>query len=225
MKVQVSLQGSVTVTLAGFVISFFGSLPLGTMNVTATHISIQQGTTAGLIFGAGAMLVELIVVRAVLVGMSWLARRHKLFFALELVTLVLMIALSTASFIAAYKMKGFSGSFRSDVLPPFWSGVLISALNPLHVPFWVGWSTVLLNKKILLPFPKQYNLYILGIGTGTMMGFMVFVYGGYYFVSQISDHQNLLNCAVGMALLITAILQIRKMVTQPLSVRYHKILQ
>ena len=213
------------VIAAGLGISFLGSLPLGTMNVAATHISIQLGTGAGLIYALGSMLVEIIVVRVALVGMHWLAKRHKIFSMLELFTVALMLALSIASFIAAYNMTGFSNSLQSNALPPFWAGVLLSATNPLHIPFWLGWSTVLMDKKILLPQQRQYNYYVLGIGIGTMLGFMVFIYGGNYLVSQITGHQNLLNWAIGIVLLLTALIQIKKIVMVPASVRYGKMLK
>lgn len=220
-----TIQKTIKVFLAGLCISFLGSLPLGTMNVAATHISLQQGTRAGLIYSFGSMIVEVIIVRLSLMGMDWLARRHKIFYIMEIFTVGLMLLLATASFVAAYNMTGFSNSFHINNLPPFWSGVLLSASNPLHIPFWLGWSIVLLEKKILMPQKRQYNYYVFGIGNGTILGFMVFIYGGNYFVSQIINHQNLLNCSIGIALLITAILQILKMINEPASVRYGKMLK
>lgn len=170
-----SIQKFTRVAFAGLCISFLGALPLGTMNIAATHISIQQGTHAGLVYAFGSMLVEIIVVRIVLVAMDWLAKRHKIFRLLELVTTGLIVALAAASFIAAYKMKSFSGAIPiSRSLSPFWTGVLLSAANPLHIPFWLGWSTVLLNKNILLPSAGYYNWYITGIGTGYDAGFYGF---------------------------------------------------
>jgi threonine/homoserine/homoserine lactone efflux protein len=213
------------VSTAGMAISFLGSLPLGTMNIAATNISIQQGTQAGLIYACGSMLVEIIVVRVALTGMCWLAKRHKIFRLLEFFTVALMLALAIGSFVAAYNMKGFANTLPGDIVSPFWSGVFLSATNPLHIPFWLGWSTVLINKKILLPQNNQYNWYIIGIGLGTISGFMVFIYGGNYFVSQITKHQDILNWVIGIVLLITAGMQIKKITSSPVSVRYGEMLK
>jgi threonine/homoserine/homoserine lactone efflux protein len=218
-----AIQKLVKVSVTGLLISFLGSLPLGTMNITATQIAIQQGTHAGLLYALGSMLTEIIIVRFALVAMDWLAKRHKLFHFLELFTTGLIFVLAAASFIAAYKMTGFSGSIPGRLLNPFWTGVLLSATNPLHIPFWLGWSTVLLNKKILLPAARHYNWYITGIGTGTLLGFMVFIYGGNYMVKQITQHQNVLNLLIGTALLVTAILQLKKITSTPAAIRYGKM--
>jgi threonine/homoserine/homoserine lactone efflux protein len=108
-------------------------------------------------------------------------------------------------------MKSFGNNvFTKYSLPPFVLGLLLSVLNPLHIPFWFGWSTVLINKKVLIPQQKYFLTYILGISLGTLAGFDVFIYGGNYIVQQLNDKQNILNWFVGFVLLITAIIQVYK---------------
>ena len=216
-----NIQHLLKVAFAGLGISFLGSLPLGTMNIAVTHISIQQGAGAGLRYAVGSMLVEIIVVRIALLAMDWLAKRHRIFQFLEFFTTALILVLAAASFIAAYKMTGFNESIPiGKSLNAFWTGVILSATNPLHIPFWLGWSTVLLNKKILLPNVRHYNWYTTGIAIGTILGFMVFIYGGNYMVGQITRHQSILNLAIGSVLLLTAIIQLKKIISVPAAVRY-----
>lgn len=209
----------------GLLISFLGSLPLGTMNVTITQISVQRGVVDGFAFAIGSMIIEVIIVRIALVSMKWLARQHKLFRFLEYVTTSIILFLAITSFIAAYKMTGFASSLPVQSLKPFWSGVLLSLTNPLHIPFWLGWSTVLMNRNILQPGARQYNWYVTGIGLGTIFGFMVFIYAGNFLVTQIQQHQTLLNCIIGGVLLITAAIQVKKMIEVPSSARYGKIMR
>ena len=209
----------------GMLVSFLGSLPLGTMNVTVTQISVQKGISDGFAFAAGSMIIEVIIVRIALVTMKWLAKQHRLFRLLEYITTSVILFLAVGSFIAAYKMTGFASSLPVQSVKPFWTGVLLSLTNPLHIPFWLGWSTVLMNKNILLPSSDQYNWYVGGIGIGTMLGFMVFIYAGNYLVLQIQQHQTLLNYIIGTVLLITAIIQVKKMIDVPASVRYNKTIK
>ena len=204
----------------GALVSFLGSLPLGTMNITVTQISVQDGATAGFLFSGGSMIVEVIIVRIALMSFKWLARQHKLLRVLEYVTTSLILFLAVASFVAAYEMKGFATSFPSHAVTPFLLGVFLSATNPLHIPFWLGWSTVLINKNVLRPNHVEYNWYVGGIGLGTMMGFALFIFAGNFLVSEIQQHQALLNCLIGIALAISAAVQIRKMWKVPSSVRY-----
>jgi threonine/homoserine/homoserine lactone efflux protein len=209
----------------GMLVSFLGSLPLGTMNVTVTQISVQKGIADGFAFAIGSMLIEVIIVRIALITMKWLAKQHKLFRLLEYITTSIILFLAVASFVAAYKMTGFVSSLPIQTVRPFWMGSLLSLTNPLHIPFWLGWSTVLMNKNILQPSFNQYNWYVMGIGLGTILGFMVFIYAGNYLVLQIQQHQTLLNCVIGIVLLITATIQVMKMINVPACVRYGKIMR
>lgn len=204
----------------GMLVSFLGSLPLGTMNVTATQISVQQGIADAFRFATGAMIVEVIIVRIALVTMNWLTRQHTLFRFLEYITTSVILFLAIASFIAAYKMTGFASSLPVKSFTTFWTGAFLSLTNPLHIPFWLGWTTVLINKKVLEPLSRQYNWYVVGIGIGTILGFSVFIYAGNFLVSWIQKHQTILNYAIGIVLLLTAIIQLKKMLEQPVSKRF-----
>jgi len=207
----------------GMLVSFLGSLPLGTMNVTVTQLSVTNGIKAAFFFATGSMIVEVIIVRIALVTFKWLARQHKLFRLLEYITTSVILFLAIASFVAAYKMAGFATSLPVKSITPFWTGAFLSLTNPLHLPFWLGWSTVLMNKNILSPDPIEYNWYVSGIGLGTMFGFAVFIYAGNSLVTQIQQHQTFLNCAIGSVLLLTAAIQVKKMILVPAAVRYKKI--
>ena len=212
-----SMQQLFRVSFWGMLVSFLGSLPLGTMNVTVTQISVRRGVIDGFAFAIGSMLIEVLIVRVALVSMKWLAKQHRLFRLLEYVTTSIILFLAIASFVAAYRMTGFVSSLPIQTIKPFWTGTFLSLTNPLHIPFWLGWSSVLMNKNILKPSPAQYNWYVVGIGFGTIFGFMVFIYAGNFLVLQIQQHQTLLNCIIGIVLLITAIIQVKKMIAIPAS--------
>ena len=79
-----------------------------------------------------------------------------------------------------------------------------------------------MNKNILRHDPVEYNWYVAGIGLGTLLGFAVFIYGGNFLVTMIQQHESPLNCVIGGVLLITAIIQIKKMIAIPSTIRYNK---
>jgi threonine/homoserine/homoserine lactone efflux protein len=201
--------------LIGTLISFLGSLPLGTMNVAATHIAVQDGLYAALIFSAGAVLIEMAYARTALVGMNWISRQYKLFRLLEWLTVLLLFALAAGSLLPAIRMSGLGNALPVHAVHPFLLGVLLSATSPLHISFWFGWSTILLNKRILLPQNANYNIYVGGIGIGSMLGYAIFIFGGNYLVNKLKANQNILNWVIGSILLITAIIQLYKILYRP----------
>lgn len=199
------------VFLTGMLVSFLGSLPLGTLNIAAMQIAITEGIMGALMFSFGSLLVEVIYVRLSLVAMDWVRKQEKLFRALEWVTLAIVLALAISSFYAATHPSVEKNVILSSTLPRFVLGVVMCAVNPVQIPFWFGWSTVLFTKKVLLPRSDHYNLYIAGIGLGTLLGNCVFIFGGLLIASKINNNQHVLNWIIGGIFAVTALIQIWRM--------------
>ena len=198
----------------GMLVSFLGSLPLGTLNIAAMQISVTEGVTAAILFSIGSLLVEIIYVRLSLVAMDWIRKQEKLLKALEWITLLIVLALAASSFYAALNPSVEKNVVLSSSLPKFLLGFVMSALNPVQIPFWFGWSTVLFTKKVLLPRSDHYNSYILGIGIGTFIGNCVFIFGGLLIAKKINNNQHILNWVIGGIFAITALIQLWRMLTR-----------
>ena len=200
------------ILVTGLFISFLGTLPLGTLNIAAMQISISDGIRPAILFALGALLVEIIYVRISLVAMDWVRKRKKIFHFLEWFTVLIIAALAVSSFIAAADPAEKKNVLLSYSFHRFWLGVLLSALNPVQIPFWFGWSTVLFTKKILLPKNSHYNIYIIGIGLGTFIGNLVFIFGGRLIVDSLNNNQHIVQYIIGTIFAITALIMFYKMI-------------
>ena len=185
---------------------------MGTVNVTATNIAVHDGLNAGFIFSYGCVIIETICLCIVLAAMDWVSKRQKIFRLFEWLTTILILVMAAASFIAAYEMRSFGDNiFTSYHLSPFLLGIVLSSLNPLHIPFWIGWTTILINKGVLTPGKKNYLIYVAAITIGTFVGFALFIFGGNHIITKVGKNQQLINWVIGCVLLITAIVQLYKM--------------
>jgi threonine/homoserine/homoserine lactone efflux protein len=187
-------------------ISFLGSLPLGTLNVAAMQISVQEGIRSAIYFSLGSLLVEMIYVRISLVGINWIRKQKKLFRWMEWITLAIVVALAVGSFAAAMHSHHAKNVILHNNINRFLLGVMLSAISPMQIPFWFGWSTVLFTKNILLPKNSYYNIYIVGIGLGTLFGNFVFIFGGKWIVDKLNGNQNLMNWIIGGIFAVTAVI-------------------
>jgi threonine/homoserine/homoserine lactone efflux protein len=193
----------------GLLISFLGSLPLGTLNVAAMQIGIQESIQHAIWFSLGSLLVEMIYVRISLVAIDWVRKQQRLMKAMEWITLGIIIALAVGSFVAAFKSGGGAKNvLLNNNLHRFVLGMLMCAINPVQIPFWFGWSTVLFTKKILEPRPLYYNIYIIGIGVGTLLGNCVFIFGGKWMIQRIANSEQYLNWVIGGIFTVTALIQL-----------------
>ncbi len=197
----------------GFIISFLGSLPLGTLNVAAMQIGIQESVSNAMYFSFGSLLVEMIYVRISLIGIDWIRKQARIMRFMEWITLFVIIALAIGSFSAALKDSGNTKSILLDNnMNRFLLGMMMCAVNPVQIPFWFGWSAMLFSKNILLPIPSHYNTYIIGIGIGTLCGNAVFIFGGKWLIGKISNGEDYINWFVGAVFAATALIQFIKLI-------------
>jgi threonine/homoserine/homoserine lactone efflux protein len=207
------------VFISGLAISFLGTLPLGTLNISAMQIAVSDGIRPAFLFVFGTLLVEIVYVRVSLVAMNWVLRHKKLFKWLEWVTVLIIAALAVSSFVAAFDPVVKKNVLLSGTIHRFWLGVMLSALNPVQIPFWFGWSTALFSKKVLRHTNLDYNIYISGIGIGTFIGNLVFIFGGRYIVDNLNANQKLMHLVIACIFTLTAIIMcwklLRKKATDP----------
>lgn len=204
------LSKLIRIFFTGMVISFLGSLPLGTLNVAAMQMAITDGVNPAMLFGLGIMTTELIYVRLSLIAMDWVRKQKKLLKALEWFTLLIIAALAISSFYAALHAHTSKNVILSSTINKYLLGLMMCAVNPVQIPFWFGWSTVLFTKKVLLPKNSHYNFYIAGIGIGTLLGTGVFIFGGKLIAQKIGSSQSTLNWIIGGIFTVTALIQLVK---------------
>ncbi|MCC7400299.1 MAG: LysE family transporter [Chitinophagaceae bacterium] len=198
----------IRIFFVGMLVSFLGSLPLGTLNVAAMQISISEGVYHAMLFSIGSLLVEIIYVRISLVAVDWIRKQKKILKVLEWVTFFIVLALAVFSFIAAMHPSNGKNVVLSSTLPKLILGAVMSAFNPMQIPFWFGWSTVLFSKNILLPKSSHYNSYIFGIGLGTFAGNCIFIFGGRLIVDKLTSNQSILSWVIGGIFAVTAVIQL-----------------
>lgn len=199
-------MGIVKIFFWGLLVSFLGSLPLGTLNVAAMQISVQENVRNAILFSLGSLTVEMIYVRISLVGINWIRKQKKLFRWMEWIALLIVVALAIGSFAAAMKPHHAKNIMLNNDINRYLLGLMLSAINPVQIPFWFGWSTVLFTKNILQPKNSYYNLYILGIGLGTLCGNLIFIFGGKWIVQKLNGNQSLMNWIIGGIFAITAVI-------------------
>ncbi len=194
----------IKIFFTGLLISFLGTLPLGTLNISAMQIAVADGIRPAMYFVLGALIVEIIYVRVSLVAMDWVLKHKTLFKWLEWITVAIVAALAVFSFIAASQEQVHKNVLLSGTIHRFWLGVLMSAVNPVQIPFWFGWSTVLFSKNVLEHQSSHYNFYIAGIGTGTFIGNLIFIFGGRFVVDRLNANEKIVQLVIGCIFLITA---------------------
>ncbi len=194
------MQNYIKVCFWGLLISFLGTLPFGTLNLTAFDIAASQGLVSAIWFSLAVVMVELVMVRLTLFGNEHLHLSEKLMTYLLPLGILLLLYLSVSSFLDAANVSKVTS--KLDLLPQLQStfvlGLLLSALNPLQIPFWMTWNKVLENKNILTSSKSSYTFYLVGIGLGTILGLAIFVLIGKYFFTNYGNYNKITNLLMGL---------------------------
>ncbi len=204
----------IKVFLAGLIVSFLGSLPLGTTNVAVMQLSIERGIFPAIYFSIGSLTVEMIYVRLSLFAVDWLRRKEVFMRSLNAITLLILIGLTIESYHAALNPHATSSVSISQALPPLFFGMFLCSISTAQIPFWLGWSTILMEKKILYSTGGTYWEYLLGIGLGTFTANGLFIYAGQLAGKGFQNDPTTLRWVIGSFYLVTAIWQIWRMFKQ-----------
>ena len=202
--------------LLGFTVSFLGQLPLGNMSFTSTQICLQEGFKKAWEFAIGVAIIEMVYLRFALTGMAWVTEHRNWFLALGWLTVVLFLALGIMAFITANKQTGDKKSLvLNNKLHRFFLGLMMSALNPVQIPFWFLWTTTLFQMGLLPANNDSFNLFTIGAGTGTIAGLAVYIHGGNWLVNKLNTSNKTLNKIMGIIFILTALLQLWRVAFHP----------
>lgn len=196
----------------GWLVSFLGQLPLGTMSITSTQIAVQENFKHAWRYAIGVAIVEIIYLRLTLSGVDWIMQ-HKIFFQfLGWLTVVVFLILGTMSFITARKQQTEKKALLLDNnLHRFLLGLSMSALNPAQIPFWFIWSSYLLDNHVLVSNFIEFNIFTVGCGTGTISGLALYMYGGNWLITKMNTSTKTLNMVMGGIFVIAALAQLYRM--------------
>jgi hypothetical protein len=194
-----------------FLISFTGSLPIGTLNVNITGLVINGDVWAAGQFGLGAILVEVGLVRIALITVKRLEGMNHLLRWFRVLACIIILLFAFINLEAAWHLRKAGISIPIARHAPFISGLVLSLLNPLHLPFWMGWTAVLRTKGLLSDTKRDYNRYVMVIGAGTVLAFIVYGVAGHFLILFLRMNQNLFNWLTGSALLVTGLFQVKKL--------------
>jgi len=144
--------------------------------------------------------------------MKKLEGMQRLFTFFSLLACLALFVLAGAGLWAAFRMH-----VPETVVPltgrrPFLAGLLLSILNPLHLPFWLGWTAVFKSRKMLTDTSASYNIYVTAIGIGTSLAFLLYGLAGHLFIDILRERQVLLNIIVSLTLLMTGLITLYKKV-------------
>ena len=200
------------VIFMGWLVSFVGQIALGSMSLTSTQIRMEEGIKPAMLFTWGVTVIEMLYLRISLSCMDVIYQHPTVVRVIGWITAVFFLFLcgmSLRSIITYHEEK--KSKLLDHSMNRFVFGMMLSALNPGQIPFWLLWSNYMLDWKILHSSALQYNLFTIGGGIGTVTGLMVYIYAGSYIITKLDMNNKTLHKIMATVFAIASVLQLWKM--------------
>lgn len=157
--------------IAGFIVSFVGSLPLGYLNIIGVEVFSQLGMESLVSYLLGIIVVEAVVIYFTIIFSNQLAENKKLMKSIDFFAVFFLLLLAYL-FYANSDQTNENHNYLSDYVQysPFLIGMVLCGLNFLQIPFWMAWNLYLINAKYITLSKKLKFHYIFGTLVGTFWG-------------------------------------------------------
>ena len=170
----------------GFLVSFVGSIPLGYLNLIGFEIYSKKGFSHTIEYLLGVVFVEGIVIFLTLEFANFLTNQKKWMKRIDVFTIVFLLVLSSSFFLKSDLSKT-SSIYIS--YPSFVTGLILSSLNFIQIPFWTGWNLYLINNNYIVIDKISKIFYLTGTLFGTFFGMLSLILGLNYF----SENNSFIN--------------------------------
>lgn len=177
----------VSVFVVGFIFSFVGSIPPGTLNLSVLQLGLANKTNTALRFALAVSIIEYPYTWIAVQFQYWLTSTPLVTANFQLITAVVMTVLGVFTIWSNSKPSNFSVKFNES---GFRRGLVLSILNPMAIPFWVGVTAYLKAQQwIDLSTTWRLHSYILGTSVGAMALLTLFTFGGKRVAAYVKDNR------------------------------------
>src|SRR5258708_4451886 len=160
-------MGYFYVFFLGFIFSFFGSIPPGTLNVSILQMALQGKASIATRF---AMAVAIVEYPYAWIGVQfeyWLTSSPMVIENFQLIAAIVMMGLGIFNLLPSKQPKGFAKKFSES---GFRRGLALSLLNPMAIPYWMGFTAYMKAQGwISLSTTGLLHSYVFGTSIGAMV--------------------------------------------------------
>ncbi len=183
-----------------FIISLLGSIPPGTINITAMKMGILGMTRAAYFLILGATIVEFFYASLVLKFQQFLSRNIEFTHHFTLVTGIVLCILGILSIRSHSTSETIALKSAERGRNGFAKGIVLGFLNPLSIPFWLAVTAYLQSHGWISVEGWSFWTYLVGIFLGSIVTLILAIRLGNRFTA-ISDNQLLVHVLPGVTFL------------------------
>jgi len=191
----------------GFIFSFLGSIPPGTLNLCVLQLGLEKKVNIALRFSLAVAIIEYPYAWIGVEFENWITAFPQIVNNFQLITAIVMLVLGALTVWSGNTPVKAIERFNAS---GFRRGIVLSILNPMAIPFWIG-ITAYLKAQGWLKFPTKthLHLYVLGTAFGVMLLLILFTYLANRFAGYIQNNK-MIKLVPGVTLLVLGLYALTK---------------
>lgn len=161
------------VFLMGTFWSFLGSVPPGTLNLSVLQLGLDGKIKTAWRFALAVAIIEYPYTWLAIQFEYWITSSPVIIENFQLITAIVMTVIGIGNIWSARKPVASASKFQSS---GFRRGIVLSILNPLALPFWIGVTAYLKAQGwITLSSTALLHSYVLGTSVGVLLLLGLFI--------------------------------------------------
>lgn len=167
------MNSIIWVFLVGTAFSFLGSVPPGTLNLSVLQLGLDGKTKVAWRFALAVTIIEYPYTWLAIQFEYWITSNPLVIENFQLITAIVMTTIGVGNIYSARKPSTMTERFQSS---GFRRGLILSILNPLALPFWIG-VTAYLKAQGWIDLSTTFLLhsYVLGTSVGVFLLLALFI--------------------------------------------------
>lgn len=156
------------VLFIGLVVSYLGSIPPGTLNLTVIQLGIKERHSAALGFAFASAFVEFFYAGIAVKAQQYFITNPSISGYFEVLTGSLLLVMGVINLVSSGNNKN-TPLVEVTAKGGFWRGFILSIFNLMAIPFWLAVTAALQTANWLHITDQNLLLYLLGISSGTFI--------------------------------------------------------
>lgn len=200
------MSGPFTYLIVALIACLLGTIPFGPINLAVVKTTVDYNAKRGMEVAAAASLVEILQALIAI----WFGMVISRFLETNLIVKVLIasVFILLAVFIFTRKPKPRLAEDQDQQQSFFKKGLLIAALNPQAVPFWI-FALAAISQSFVFEY-EGVNLwaFLLGVLLGKFIALYGFVIGSSFLKTRLEQSSLLVNRILAAVLLFIGLSQL-----------------
>ena len=195
----------------GFIFSFIGSIPPGSLNLSVIQLSLQRHFGAAIRFGLAAAMVEFVYAAIAIKLQLYITSNPAIQSNFQLISASVLVLLGILNLATLKPKSGKKGVVRTMEFSGFRRGILLSIANPLAMPFWIVVTSYLQSNSWINLEDVSIWSYVCGISLGTLSLLVVLAFTAFKSSKLINRDNKYIKIIPGVVLLFLGLYSLAKL--------------